>query len=740
MPMAGPRRGGPPPPGAVTAPPGSGAVPAPVGPVTAPTTPGGVSPAQLAALTGDVPQSSLDQGSKMLLQLRAARPAQVNDSARDKLSNCAIVTLAAITGGRTSGQAAEEIRTALKIPASGQRPAAVPQSEKIWTMALLDAKTLADGGVIVPDASRKATAAIDTNAVGGSYVIGSAQYHMLIQQLLAVAKAETAAETMPGGMRRSVHQHGLPGGDMDDEATLLAAMDKYPSGTRFAVFVHSDTEKQAVSAHWVYAERFNGAVLFQDFQVNQGGAGADAYLSKFPFSPNKVRDKGKGFQHGCFVALAVSADPSAVLPDPEVSETAIDAEVAMARDYGVAWAKKMDGPKQLASTWKLPGATTLDAIPAPITVKTGYEDLAKDLGVAAKSEYDLTKPGTISIVGHPNLQTRGQDSQIEFDNMNATTKVKSPGADAVVDSAQLASPAKSQTWSEAASGSQEAAFSKSFNVMAQNSTKGIEINAERGSFTDLIHEAAHGYESGRLPGHIREGLADIFGGMVSTKILQASGDQAFAYAFNPSYAPFVVKAHALIAALGLPVVAKLYFQDKDAGAALVAAATARHAVDPAKVAQDLLSDNFPKDFDAGLAGLAGAGPAPSAGPASGPDPTASGSSPAPGRTGPEALLDATVLSFEGLLEGKRAGLETRGLAKGATVMELAQKFDVDYGREVMEQRLALLYTHLKQTSGQPFSETLTLVYGHEVGIGKETGEEQEAVRKRISGSDILQSS
>ncbi len=694
--------------------------------------PGAVTPTQLAALTVDVPDSDLDEGSKLLKVMRSARPDKVNDALADKLSNCAIATIAAITGAPTSGAATADVRATLQAPVQG-KPA---QSEKLWTIAMLDADLLAKNS-FVADVSTKAARNLDDISLGRSYVLGSAQYHLMIKYLMSKAGDEGTST----GVTPTIHRKGLPGDEMFDEATLIKAMHAYPNGTRFAVFVHSSGQ-QEVSAHWVYAERFNGKVIFQDFQTNTGPkVPADAYLEKFPLSPNKRKDAGKGFDDGCFIAIAPPVGTGPAIPDAEVAASEIDAEIAEARAYALAWSEKLGSTtKKLASTWALSGGARLDQIPAPVAIRDGYASIAGRLGVTAVSRFDITQPGVISIVGHPHVKTVGKQTQIEFDNLNPVTMVKVPGQAAKLDPTQLnpgAAPLPGK-FSEAATDSQVTAFSKSYNVMAQNTTSGIEINAERGAFTDLIHEAAHAYEAGEMPAHIREGLAEVFASMVSSDILQTTKDAKFAFEYNPAYAPFVVAAERLITALGLTALADLYFQSKtprDDLKGTVAAATGADPATSGTIVDDLFSEKFPGDFFKGIAEIddkkrTHTPVAPTTVP--------SASDVAKAEAQKKVEIDVyrhRKASFATMLEAERAGLQKKGLKIGADSMELAQALDTEYGKEVMEKRLGLLYTHLSETEGEAFAETMNLVYMHEVGIGKVTGESIEKVRLRIKGSE-----
>lgn len=75
--------------------------------------------AQQLQLIVDVDDATLDEGSRLLKQMQ--RPPRVNDATADKLSNCALTTLAAIEGNRTSGAVATEMRASKGLPASSEQ-------------------------------------------------------------------------------------------------------------------------------------------------------------------------------------------------------------------------------------------------------------------------------------------------------------------------------------------------------------------------------------------------------------------------------------------------------------------------------------------------------------------------------------------------------------------------------------------------------------------------------------------
>ena len=98
--------------------------------------------------------------------------------------------------------------------------------------------------------------------------------------------------------------------EMLDEATLLQHLAAHPNGTQFAVFVTG--ERSGVGAqHYLYAERYNGHTIFEDYQFNQQrfhNATASGefeqptgYVDKLPFAA--ITKTPESYSAGCFVAL-----------------------------------------------------------------------------------------------------------------------------------------------------------------------------------------------------------------------------------------------------------------------------------------------------------------------------------------------------------------------------------------------------------------------------------------------------
>ena len=89
---------------------------------------------------------------------------------------------------------------------------------------------------------------------------------------------------------------------------LLSALSGYPNGTQFAVWLYAPPPDRM--QHYVYAEKYMGHVVVEDYQVNKADRNtadrpppaAHTYLDRIPnkslgsFAPNY-------FTHGCFWAL-----------------------------------------------------------------------------------------------------------------------------------------------------------------------------------------------------------------------------------------------------------------------------------------------------------------------------------------------------------------------------------------------------------------------------------------------------
>jgi len=88
------------------------------------------------------------------------------------------------------------------------------------------------------------------------------------------------------------------------KGTLLGLMNAYPSGTRFAVFLFGGGG--IGSMHWIYAERYVGRIVFEDYQKNLHLPEGEpcpptAYLEEIPHHP--IDNSGNVFSRGMFLAL-----------------------------------------------------------------------------------------------------------------------------------------------------------------------------------------------------------------------------------------------------------------------------------------------------------------------------------------------------------------------------------------------------------------------------------------------------
>jgi hypothetical protein len=67
--------------------------------------------------------------------------------------------------------------------------------------------------------------------------------------------------------------------------TVLPFMNRQPDGTVFAVFTSDGTSLYGDEAHWIYAEKRGGEVLFTDFQTDTQIPGAAPTRSAHPMRP-----------------------------------------------------------------------------------------------------------------------------------------------------------------------------------------------------------------------------------------------------------------------------------------------------------------------------------------------------------------------------------------------------------------------------------------------------------------------
>jgi hypothetical protein len=82
-------------------------------------------------------------------------------------------------------------------------------------------------------------------------------------------------------------------------------MNNLPDGTQFSTFIYGQG-KETGSQHYCYAERYNGSVVFEDYQFNQRKPNGEVaqptgFVNKFPFSA--IHNKPDTYNRGCFIAL-----------------------------------------------------------------------------------------------------------------------------------------------------------------------------------------------------------------------------------------------------------------------------------------------------------------------------------------------------------------------------------------------------------------------------------------------------
>jgi hypothetical protein len=700
--------------------------------------------AQLSLIV-NVDDNLLDQGSKLLKALN--RPNVVNDAKADKLSNCALTTLAAIESGKTSGGVASSLRSGQGLPATSE------QSQKIWAMTLADAETLAAKKMVTPAATlgademeknKELIKGMEDFAEGNAYVVADAQYYGMIQYLMGLA-----AKGATSDVKFKVFEYGEPGNDMHAEASLVSAMNQYPNGTRFAVFLYSPDPTQHVRQHWVYAERFNNQVLFKDYQVNTGARNpVDVYLNEFPFSPDVRSDVNKSFGQGSFIAYVpfFTNQPAPIVPGREANPDKIGGIISEVKGKMRVLKEPMTAPGERMSTqWPSMG-NPLTEIPAPSVIDQGVRSIGSKFGLTVVCQYgSLTNQGVIQIIGNPvhsnatikktkrvkipgqpglqDVEEQVPTDQIKFQPLNAAMPVKQPGQPAQIDPRELPAPATAKADTET---QYREAFAKAYQISAQNVTGGIQINALNAEFVDLIHEATHSFEQVTLPMHFREGLTEIFASMVAQQVQTSSGDVRFEYVYNPTYGHYTAAMQKLVDVLGLPVLARLYFATTDYKTFLDNEIKQRvpstsHAQVPDIRTKLLNFEAFPSDFKVGLHEL---------------QQVITG---AATYSTDEASLKANVYDVRQgkfgqyvTTESQRLGQKyNRAISTGTDQLDAAVGIDRWASVETAEKRLKILYLQKSEATGSQFTSLMKLIDGHEQSIREATGESPYKLRKRL---------
>ena len=208
-----------------------------------------------------------------------AAPSPLNDADPGHATlNCSFVSVAALFGTMTSGQAAAKWQ---QMTGSTHALSAF-QDENVW----YSAEHRLDPATFAPTPAQK-------SAVGDAQWAGIA----------TIMRDHPRMKSAPPTARVVVV--GQPDvGFMTSEAATIAAMNAYPDGTQFVVFLY---QRGLSGGHYVYAERYNGRVVFEDYQWNRRKTPADpieprtAFVDRFPHKA--LTNEPQIYTEACFVAL-----------------------------------------------------------------------------------------------------------------------------------------------------------------------------------------------------------------------------------------------------------------------------------------------------------------------------------------------------------------------------------------------------------------------------------------------------
>ncbi|WP_056198271.1 hypothetical protein [Pelomonas sp. Root1237] len=273
-------------------------------------------------------------GSEALAMLRARRPIAGLNSAgpnskksEDELgagrsgdagTNCLCCTMGAITGQTTTALVHAMIRDKL----GPDIRAGLDESWKTQDKELVDAEVqrrletlIADYGTMQDEKiwwrleSLKNFMTKASDKVPGEDVSGDAQLRGTRGLMVSEAKRRNA-EAGTDGIRYKVVQDGVADTDplksktyaLDGE--MQAQMGKYPDGTQFQVFVYGSMH------HWLFAEKYNGKVVMEDYQKSKPPVGIKASASgptgytgdDVPHHPVAQEQSGV-FTQGYFLAI-----------------------------------------------------------------------------------------------------------------------------------------------------------------------------------------------------------------------------------------------------------------------------------------------------------------------------------------------------------------------------------------------------------------------------------------------------
>jgi hypothetical protein len=231
-------------------------------------------------------QRAADAESEDLANKRRGRSAiqYLNDATGGtEKYNCSLVVVGSVVGVR-SGDVTLAIQRS-----KGAREQADLQTDSTWWLADVDRGGARDKSYNPDFAFHEA--------------VGDAQWYGIEAYLRGLPSVVAGTHELQVEGRPEVEE-------MLPEATLLQRLATYPNGAQFAVFLTG--ERSGVGAqHYLYAERYNGHTIFEDYQFNKPRfhnatpsgefERPTGYVDKLPFAA--ITKAPETYNAGCFVAL-----------------------------------------------------------------------------------------------------------------------------------------------------------------------------------------------------------------------------------------------------------------------------------------------------------------------------------------------------------------------------------------------------------------------------------------------------
>jgi len=222
-------------------------------------------------------------------RLQAMAEAEKNDARKPyKLmgdaehTNCAVTTLGAITNGSSS----DFVRDWMTEHGLGDiaDECKAYQSETMWAFVEAGRAWIASS----EEGDRR------TQVQGDAQLRG-------IREALGKEAAARNKKSKESGLEFQVVQDGVNDtGGMHNIDDLMKRMATYPDGTQFQVFIKGDMQ------HWIYAEKFDGQVIFEDYQTSstETGKTQTGKVASEGSPDHPLNGRKNAFSEGMFIALA----------------------------------------------------------------------------------------------------------------------------------------------------------------------------------------------------------------------------------------------------------------------------------------------------------------------------------------------------------------------------------------------------------------------------------------------------